>query len=110
MYCESSRPYGRRSGTSFWAPGLRMRRVMLALAVVVSAAALSTLPAPHSAPALSAGIADWTPLAPAHSPGARYGAAVEYDQATGQLVLFAGQDSAGNPLNDTWAWTGGDWS
>lgn len=50
--------------------------------------------------------------APAAAPPARSGAAMAYDDATHQVVLFGGvgDASTGNPfLSDTWTWNGSDW-
>ena len=45
----------------------------------------------------------WTPQTPATNPPARNGAALAYDPATGQLILFGGQN--GSALKgDTWMW------
>jgi hypothetical protein len=59
---------------------------------------------------------DWTQQHPATSPPARDDAALAYDAATNQLVLFGGgsnQPRIGGlvppPLNDTWVWTGSNW-
>jgi hypothetical protein len=51
----------------------------------------------------------WTQQAPAHSPGARTGAAMAYDAARGVVVLFGGQSGTAT-LNDTWTWNGTDWT
>jgi hypothetical protein len=51
----------------------------------------------------------WTQLNPTASPPARLGAALGYDAATSQLLLFGGA-SFGNLLGDTWSWTGSNWS
>ena len=45
----------------------------------------------------------WTQQAPASSPSARDGAAMAYDVATGNVMLFGGNDLSGFP-NDTWTW------
>ncbi|HVB22683.1 MAG TPA: hypothetical protein VNG51_12115 [Ktedonobacteraceae bacterium] len=59
---------------------------------------------------------DWTQQYPATSPPARDDAALAYDAATNQLVLFGGGSSkppigglVPPPLNDTWIWTGANW-
>ena len=52
---------------------------------------------------------NWNQHTPAHSPSARLFAAMAFDVATGQLILFGGLDAFGNVLNDTWKWTGTDW-
>lgn len=49
----------------------------------------------------------WVQLSPTTSPPARQGAAMAYDPATGQLILFGGRSSGA--LNDTWNWTGSNW-
>ena len=56
----------------------------------------------------------WTKRHPARSPAARTGAAMVYDAATGQLLLFGGTDSLpfapdGRTNNQTWVWTGRTW-
>jgi RHS repeat-associated protein len=54
---------------------------------------------------------DWTPLAPAHAPQARFGPATVYDQAHQQVVLFGGsQTEGGTVYASTWTWDGGDWT
>ena len=57
----------------------------------------------------------WTKRHPARSPSARSGAAMVYDQASGQVLLFGGSNSA-NPFDgaqhlnaQTWIWTGATW-
>jgi len=42
-------------------------------------------------------------------PGRRYGAAMAFDTATGQLILFGGY-AEHQQLGDTWAWDGGSWA
>ena len=44
-----------------------------------------------------------------NSPSARNEAAMDYDSATGQVVLFGGYDGF-NFLNDMWVWSGGGWT
>ena len=51
---------------------------------------------------------DWIEKTPATSPSPRERAAMAYDAATGQLVLFGG-GSSGGFLNDTWVWNGQTW-
>lgn len=43
------------------------------------------------------------------APSARQGAALAYDAASRQLVLFGGAAAGGAPLADTWAWDGVGW-
>ena len=59
---------------------------------------------------------DWTQQHPATSPLARDDAALAYDGATNQLVLFGGGSNKPRigglvppPLNDTWIWDGSNW-
>jgi sugar lactone lactonase YvrE len=49
----------------------------------------------------------WAQRAPAASPSARGGAAMAYDAASGQLILFGG--NTGATSNETWTWTGTNW-
>jgi hypothetical protein len=54
----------------------------------------------------------WTEEHPAHSPFARTGAAIVYDAATHQLLLFGGSGrpgTAGGYDDQTWLWTGTTW-
>jgi hypothetical protein len=54
----------------------------------------------------------WTEQQPARSPSARTGAAMVYDPATRQLLLFGGstnQGTEGGYQGDTWVWTGRTW-
>jgi alpha-tubulin suppressor-like RCC1 family protein/sugar lactone lactonase YvrE len=58
----------------------------------------------------------WNQVDTAHRPSPREGASMAYDSATGQLILFGGDDGTGTSGSasglddDTWAWTGSDWS
>ncbi len=55
----------------------------------------------------------WTERHPASTPSARTGAAVVYDPATRQLLLFGGSSrpaTEGGFLGDTWIWTGKTWT
>lgn len=45
---------------------------------------------------------DWTQVTLSTTPPARYGASMAYDPATGNAVLFGGQDALGRFLSDTW--------
>ena len=49
----------------------------------------------------------WTLLHPSSSPPARSQAAMAYDPADGQMLLFGGTDGADR--GDTWTFSGGDW-
>jgi hypothetical protein len=51
----------------------------------------------------------WQELSPATSPSARASAAMAYDSATSQLILFGGSN-ASSAVNDTWVWTASTWS
>ncbi|MGH9919082.1 MAG: kelch repeat-containing protein, partial [Nitrososphaerales archaeon] len=52
----------------------------------------------------------WAEQSPATSPPARSNAAMAYDAATGDVVLFGGIGSSGNYLSDTWTWNGSNWT
>jgi hypothetical protein len=54
---------------------------------------------------------NWLQQHPATVPPARTGAALAYDAASGQLVLFGGDSATGMSaaMNDTWVWTGSNW-
>jgi N-acetylneuraminic acid mutarotase len=50
----------------------------------------------------------WTELHPkGELPSARSGHSMAYDPVRGILIMFGGQDSSGNTLDDTWAYDGG---
>jgi hypothetical protein len=52
----------------------------------------------------------WTQMHPATSPPARVGAAMAWDPALGQIMLFGGLSSSFANLNDTWVWDGANWT
>ena len=52
---------------------------------------------------------NWTQQSPATSPPARFGAAMAYDTATGNVVMFSGYSSS-LLLSDTWVWDGSNWT
>jgi hypothetical protein len=55
----------------------------------------------------------WTRQTPMAAPSPRTGAAMVYDTATGQLLLFGGSShpfSGGGYLGDTWTWDGTTWT
>lgn len=52
----------------------------------------------------------WTQQSPATSPPARFGASMAYDEASGKLVLFGGDNGGTGVLADTWTWDGTDWT
>jgi hypothetical protein len=82
-------------------------RVLLLLAVVLAALALA-VDAAGTAAAIPSSAFTWTELAPATKPPAREGAAMAYDPAGGQLILFGG-GVGGGQFKDTWAWDGTGW-
>ncbi|MGO8960995.1 MAG: kelch repeat-containing protein [Streptosporangiaceae bacterium] len=51
----------------------------------------------------------WTKQHPASSPSGRTGAAMAYDAATRQLLLFGGSSPGGGVDAQTWIWTGNNW-
>ena len=53
--------------------------------------------------------ANWTNVSPASSPPARFLGSMDYDAATGSVVLFGGLGAL-TPLNDTWTWNGVTWT
>ena len=83
-----------------------------ALGLLLLIAGLLTVPltsTPASAYANAASYT-WTAQTPAASPSGRFGASMAYDSATGDVVLFGGQDSGSGYLNDTWTWNGTTWN
>src|SRR5262249_46394822 len=55
----------------------------------------------------------WTERHPARSPRTRTGAAIVYDAATRQLLLFGGSvrsGTGGGFFGDTWVWNGRTWN
>ncbi len=46
----------------------------------------------------------WTNLAPASAPSARRGHCMTYDDQTGDVLLFGGEDATSRFLNDLWAY------
>jgi hypothetical protein len=52
----------------------------------------------------------WTQHSPATSPSGRVNASMAYDAATGQMVLFGGQQFNGSFSNNTWTWDGTTWT
>ena len=69
----------------------------LVISVTIAAMAAMGLALVMAAPAQAAAATNWTQVTPATSPPARSGAAVAYDEHTGQLVVFGGTDSCGHP-------------
>jgi hypothetical protein len=59
---------------------------------------------------------DWIQQHPAHHPSARAGAAMAFDSntcqigQTGNIILFGGNTTINNFLQDTWQWNGQDWT
>ena len=56
---------------------------------------------------------NWIQKSPANSPTPREGAAMAYDAARGQVVLFGGSSNASdgnNSNNETWVWDGTNWT
>jgi hypothetical protein len=53
----------------------------------------------------------WTdfPGSKIQAPSARQLAAMAFDPVLHQLILFGGENAAGQPLGDTWAWNGASW-
>lgn len=90
-------------------PGRRYHRARL---LALLAAALVIVASLSGTARASAPTPTWTQVCPSSScttsPSARNGAGMAYDAATGQVVLFSG-NNFGSP-NDTWAWNGTTWT
>ncbi len=85
------------------APALLALAAVLGLVAPTAAIASAT-----TAPAISL---SWVAESPATSPSPRVAAAMAYDPATQQLVLFGGENNTGGgALGDTWSWNGSTWS
>jgi hypothetical protein len=52
----------------------------------------------------------WSLARPLASPPGRFGAAAAYDPVTQVVMLFGGRLAPGQIENDTWAWSGTNWS
>jgi hypothetical protein len=52
----------------------------------------------------------WTKQTTAVQPSYRVGAQMCYDSQAGKVILFGGNDQAGNTFNDTWGWSGTAWA
>jgi Divergent InlB B-repeat domain/Galactose oxidase, central domain/Kelch motif len=70
---------------------------------------LVVMTAPMSVAAYFAASENWVPLFPAVSPSQRTLAAMAYDSARQETVLFGGQ-SISSILSDTWVWNGSTWT
>ena len=53
---------------------------------------------------------NWVKRHPANSPSARFLAAMAYDAATREMVLFGGGSGSGQGFDDTWTWNGSTWT
>jgi hypothetical protein len=83
--------------------------------VIAGTAALAAFGVLGMAPAAVQASADtsapaWTKQAPAAHPVARGYAAMAYDAATGNTVLFGGIPATGRDFGDTWTWDGSTWT
>ncbi len=94
---ERPRPK-RASGSTYW--GLRL---LIAISMMAGLVAEGVTPASASAPAL------WSSVSGAGGPAALSAAAVAYDPATGQTILFGGNYN-GTAQSGTWSWKGSTWS
>lgn len=52
----------------------------------------------------------WTQQQPAQKPSARFYHTMAFDPLTTRVILHGGRDFASQPLRDTWAWDGNNWS
>src|SRR5689334_18573738 len=82
------------------------RRPGLRVVLVATILTASSLAGGSSA---SANVLDWSQHTTATGPSARSGAAMAYDPATGDVVLFGGK-SGNVALSDTWLWNGSTWT
>ena len=53
--------------------------------------------------------AAWSQRAPATSPPVRFGHALTFDSARGEVLLYGGYNRTSNLLGDTWVWNGTTW-
>ena len=83
--------------------------VFAAVAAVLAAVGVPGLPQ-SVAVASSSPVLNWTRQAPAASLPARYGASMAYDAATGNVVLFSGNDAGNGAVAGTWTWDGSTWT
>jgi hypothetical protein len=106
----ADRPTGARLGCAKVTAPLKLRLWRL---VLVSMAGISVaVPAPpasaQSAPPAARG--SWQSYSTSNStPPARQDAAMAYDAASNQLILFGGKSATGALLEDTWVWSGKAW-
>ena len=84
------------------------RRRPVTVAAAATALLLVFSPGPTGASATTA-TPTWLQVHPSTSPPALYGAAMAYDPATSQVVLFGGMGKK-SLSSATWAWDGSDWS
>lgn len=85
-------------------------RGWLAAIAVATLAWVGVLAAGPSADGAAAAVSTWTSVTPATSPSGRFKAAMAYDPATKQVVLFGGATLANGVLGDTWTWNGANWT
>lgn len=89
---------------------LAPRRPLGVTLTMLTLAAGGALAIGASTPALASGsTTTWTKLA-STGPSGRAGAAMAYDPATGQTVLFGGFDGTNYLGSGTWFWNGSAWS
>jgi hypothetical protein len=82
-------------------------RALLAGSAALAAVGVLAAVSPAVASASPQQALNWTKLAPAAQPSARYQMAMAYDGANGTVVLFGGY---GAPFADTWTWNGTTWT
>ena len=98
MWCRTGRVRSKEAS-------MKVTRIVIARAAALAACGVLGM-VPAAAQASSASIPTWTRQAPATRPLARYGAAMAYDAATGNVVLFGGNRTFGG----TWTWDGTTWT
>ena len=53
---------------------------------------------------------DWSRVTTSAAPSARYGTAMAFNSASGDAVLFGGENSIGTRLQDSWTYNGTNWT
>jgi len=76
---------------------------------LAAAAVVATTAGAAAAGADPAASPTWSKAHPAKSPTPRDSAAMAYDGATHQLLLFGGESSNGRTFGQTWLWHAGGW-
>lgn len=86
---------------------MRGRRALLAAAALAAASLALVGPAAATVPGSAF---TWIQRSPATSPPARVAAAMAFDAAGEEVVMFGGETESFDALGDTWTWDGTDWT